>query len=528
LVLPGSHGLIFSATHVADRLVKPEWQIDKRLPKPGNSTGRFVVRPRRWIPGVRAPWVVSAAFSAVFILVLALLYSKSSGPPLEVPVPSDLAKLEPQLRAYLTKEIDWVRATPNDPNRQATLGIVYAANSLWPEARIAFQNSAKLKPGEPLARLYASIATQEIGDLDTALSMLRKVTTQFPDFPQGYYHFGEALLRAGMIEEAGPAFQRLIVLAPRQWHGYAGLGDVKLRQGNYAEAAKLLAKAVESSSDAKRPHYLLGLAYRGLGRLEDAKLELALGVSQGDSPMDDAWSVTAPKHGRLLQDQMDAANEYGQKGRPDKAVEILSEALVYQPENLTLVNALAIACNRSGQPDKARQLLLKVIEKDNRFLPAYITISYSYADLRLNEEALRYAARAIELGPNLAQSYLAKANALLAAEHDVEALSALESAYRCDPQNAEIQLEMGNVCLWNLQRAGEATEHYRKAIELNPALTPAYVRLADLCLRLGQAREAAAAIEILRKLSPKAPELVELEVALRKFGQSGNSPWPAK
>ena len=508
--------------------MKPEWQIDKKPPQAGNSAGRIVVRPRRWIPGVRASCVVLATLSAVLILVLALLYAKSSGPPLAVPVPNDLAQLEAQVRAYLTKEIDWVRAAPNDPNRQATLGIVYAANSLWPEARIAFQNAAKLKPGEPLARLYAAIATQEMGDLDGALSTFRKVTTQFPDFPQGYYHLGEALLRAGMIEEAEPAFQRLTVLAPRQWHGYAGLGDVKLRQGNYAEAVKLLAKAVESSSDAKKPHYLLGLAYRGLGRLEDAKLELALGVSQGASPMDDAWSLTAPKHSKLIQDQMDAAIEYGQKGRPDMAVEILSEALVYQPENLTLVNALAIACNRSGQPDKARLLLLKVIEKDNRFLPAYITISHSCADLRLNEEALRYAARAIELGPNLAQSYLAKANALLAAEHDVEALSDLESAFRCDPQNAEIQLEMGNVCLWNLQRAGEATEHYRKAIELNPALTPAYVRLANLCLRLGQAREAAEAIGTLRKLSPKAPELVELEVALRKFGQSGNSPWPAK
>jgi len=118
--------------------VKPEWHIDKKPPKP--AAGRIVVRPRRWMPGVRASCVVLATLSAVLILVLVLLYSKSSGPPLEVPVPNDLAKLEAQVRAYLSKEIDWVRAAPNDPNRQATLGIVYAANALWPEARNAFQN----------------------------------------------------------------------------------------------------------------------------------------------------------------------------------------------------------------------------------------------------------------------------------------------------------------------------------------------------------------------------------------------------
>src|SRR5439155_6632728 len=141
--------------------------------------------------------------------------------------------------------------------------------------------------------------------------------------------------------------------------------------------------------------------------------------------------------------------------QPGMAVEILSEPLAYQPRNLTLANAMAIAYNRSGQPDKGRQLLLKGLEKNDRYLPAYITISYSCADLGLNDESLSYAERAIQLGPNLAQSYLAKANALLAAQHDSEALSALGAAFRCDPRNAEIQIEMGDVCLLNLKRSEE-------------------------------------------------------------------------
>jgi len=162
------------------------------------------------------------------------------------------------------------------------------------------------------------------------------------------------------------------------------------------------------------------------------------------------------------------------------------------------------------------------MEKNNRYLPAYVTISHSCAALGLNEESLSYAERAIELGPKLAQSHLAKANALLAAEHDVEALSALESAYLCDPENAETQIEMGDVCSLNLPRKEEALEHYKKAIELNPALAPAYMRLANLCIGLGRTKQAAAAIETLRKLSPKAPELIELEAQLQKFEQHEN------
>ena len=472
--------------------------------------------------GAKALLAFTAA-SCLTLMIFILLHSKSGRPRLEIQTPKDLAELEPQLRAYLAMKIEWARAAPDDAQRQAMLGVVYAANSLWQEARIAFQNSAKLNPNEPLAHLYVAIATQEIGDLPEALKLFKEVTVRFPDFPQGYYRLGEASLRAGVPDEAGTAFQRLIKLAPQEWRGYAGLGDVRLRQGNHAEAATLLGKAIQIGSDVRRAHYLLGLAYRGLGRLDDAKLELAIGIGQTDYPMEDAWSVMAPQHMKVLPDQLEMANEYSRRGQPRKAVEILSEAYAYQPENLSLANALAIAYNRSGQPEKARGLLLKAMGKNNRYLPAYITISHSCADLGLNEESLSYAERAIELGPKLAQSHLAKANALLAAEHDIEALAALGAAYRCDPENADIQAEMGDVCSFNLQRKEEALEHYQKAIELNPATTPVYVRLANLCLELGHTKQATTALKALRKLSPKEPELVELESQLHKLEQHENS-----
>jgi len=52
-------------------------------------------------------------------------------PAVDVPVPADLEKLDPQLRDYLMLQLKWVQQKPLDPTRQATLGIVYAANLLW-------------------------------------------------------------------------------------------------------------------------------------------------------------------------------------------------------------------------------------------------------------------------------------------------------------------------------------------------------------------------------------------------------------
>src|SRR5438552_14140967 len=183
-----------------------------------------------------------------------------------VPVPRDLAQLDPQLKEYLRTKIHWVQEKPRDANRQATLGIAYAANGLWEQARESFRNAERLDPRQPLAPMYVAIATQELGELNEAIRFFRELTVRFPVFAPGYYRLGDASLRAGEVQQAEAAFRRLIALAPGEWRGYAGLGDAKLRGGDYAAAAEELEKAVQLAPDERIARHLLGLAYRGLGR----------------------------------------------------------------------------------------------------------------------------------------------------------------------------------------------------------------------------------------------------------------------
>src|SRR5438552_11248948 len=89
------------------------------------SNARY--QPNNW-RGLRYAVVALVALATA----LAVLRLKSPPlPPIVVPVPSDLEKIEPQLRAYLKDRIEWTREAPRDLHRQATLGIIYAANALW-------------------------------------------------------------------------------------------------------------------------------------------------------------------------------------------------------------------------------------------------------------------------------------------------------------------------------------------------------------------------------------------------------------
>ncbi len=454
---------------------------------------------------------------AATVLGVWRFYSKRSESQVSIPVPADLDRLDPQLRAYLREKLNWAREKPRDANRQAILGLVYAANSLWQPAREAFRNAARLDAAQPLAQMYIAVATQELGDLVGAIKLYRELTLRFRDFAPGYYRLGDALLRAGEVAEAESAFGRLVTLAPQEWRGYAGLGEIKLRRGEYAEAAKQLEHAIRLAPDEKIAHHLLGLAYRGLGRTEDAAIELSRGLNAEHYPMPDAWSATAPQHMKLLPDLFDMARQNTAAGQPAKAVEILEGALTFHPGDIGVMNHLAAAYDQSGQPQKGRDLLLEVIQKDNRNLPAYVALSYNCTALGVYDDAISYASRAVELATNNAQAHLAKANALLAAERDSEALAALESAFLCDPKNADIQMTMGDVCLQNLDRPNEAMNHYQSAVELDPALVSGYVRIAQLNIEQGEYNQAHAAIQTIQRIAPGNPALAVLEDRLSKL-----------
>jgi tetratricopeptide (TPR) repeat protein len=161
--------------------------------------------------------------------------------------------------------------------------------------------------------------------------------------------------------------------------------------------------------------------------------------------------------------------------------------------------------------------LLTLLKSDARYLPAYITFSFTSQLLGSNEDALAYAERAIELSPNTAQARVAKANALLAMERDAEAVAALETAFGCDPKNAEIQIELGDVKWRNLNRPAEAFDHYKRAAQLNRVLLKAHLRMAELALDRADTNEAAAAVTMIRRLAPAEPSLAALESSLQKL-----------
>lgn len=443
------------------------------------------------------------ALAVVLAIAGVVGYLHFSRPAVPVSTPANPANLDPLLRQYVDERVAWVRESPRDPMRHATLGLVFAANGLWSEARLAFENAAQLDPRQPLAWLYLAICHQELGQPDRAIALLRDVTGRFPEFAPGFYRLGDYALRLGALDEAERAFTRLTELAEAEWRGFSGLGEIKLRRGHPEAAVPFLEKALLIDPLAKPVHALLGQAYQQLGRSEEAQRELALGLNASHYPMPDPWSEQARQHMRLPFDLIEMAQGHLRSGAPAQAVHILEKAVLFHPDNPGMLVTLANACTLAGEPEKARPLLDRLLQADPSSAPAYVALSGCDLAVGEVERALSNANRAISVGSTQPEPYLAKANALLNLNRDPEAVTALEMAHRCDSNNAQILLDLGDVRLRNLGQVTEALADYRKAAAADPLFVPAHLRVAEISMQLGDRASAMASLEAARKLAPK-------------------------
>ena len=140
-----------------------------------------------------------------------------------------------------------------------------------------------------------------------------------------------ALLEAGHLDEAAVAFQRARDLKPSAPVPMVGLADVKLRQHDHAGAASLLQRAIEIDPDYKAAHYLLGLAYRGLGQSQEAARELARGLDAPPRFMPDPFSKQVRQYMIYPAGRTERAVELAAAGQTAEAAEaaaLLEKGLV--------------------------------------------------------------------------------------------------------------------------------------------------------------------------------------------------------
>ncbi|MBS0431396.1 MAG: tetratricopeptide repeat protein, partial [Proteobacteria bacterium] len=193
-----------------------------------------LLRAGRRAGRARAPFVLALAL--VFALPLAAigLYVLFGAPQALQPRPAnavDLAQATDELRARL-------QSSPDHPEGWVLLAQAYASMGRLNDARDAFGQALKLKPGDPdLMVAYVEADAQARTDHridDESRKLLERALTLQPDHQRGLWLLGISDYQLGRFGEAASHWQRLLALLPP---------DSKLASAVSAQIAMAMAQA---------------------------------------------------------------------------------------------------------------------------------------------------------------------------------------------------------------------------------------------------------------------------------------------
>jgi tetratricopeptide (TPR) repeat protein len=207
---------------------------------------------------------------------------------------------------FLERVRQW---TPNaNADANYVLGLCYLNSQRFDDARLAFANQFAVSPNSGPAYLLLGKMLMQANLPEAAAEAAKKALALTPKLPFAHLLLGEFYLFKSDTEQALREFEQEREINPANPTVYDRLGDVYTRSGQYQQAQEALAKAISLDTSSTGPfiqmgkvllrrndpqtsllylqhaekmdpgnyitHTLLGQAYRGLGRGEEAKKEI--------------------------------------------------------------------------------------------------------------------------------------------------------------------------------------------------------------------------------------------------------------
>ena len=271
-------------------------------------------------------------------------------------------------------------------------------------------------------------------DYRSELALWRDSATKFPGNARAHNNLGQALFRAGQIDQAIRHYQRAIELRP-----------------SYPE-----------------PHYNLGVAFAQRGDLAQA-----LAAYEGAL--------------RLEPDYPEAHNNIGnallRAGRAGEGMRHYAEAIARRPGFAEAHNNLGHALLEGGRAGEALPHLERAARLQPGYAEAHYNLGNALAELGRMPEALERYRAAIAAKADYAEAHVNAGNALLALERPNEAAAHYEKALALDPRQADAHNNLGTVYL-HTGRVAEAAAAFQRALALRPDFDAARQNLAEARARL--------------------------------------------
>jgi tetratricopeptide (TPR) repeat protein len=133
-------------------------------------------------------------------------------------------------------------------------------------------------------------------------------------------------------------------------------------------------------------------------------------------------------------------------GESEKALEAFEKVLNVDPGQIELASRVAFLLTRDGDYPTAIDILKDAIKAQPKEAAPYLQLAYIYAKyLKKNDQALKYATRAVELAPQNIEAYQRLCEVELAAGNRQKAMETLDRAANVDSKEAAFWVQLGKL-----------------------------------------------------------------------------------
>jgi len=391
-----------------------------------------------------------------------------------IPHPT-LDTLEPAVAEQLRRaqrELDQAISTPairsgDLAESYGMLARLYQTYEFFDAAEAAYASALRLVPKDVRWLHLLGYLYQQTGRLEEAAERFVAARRASPNNQAAVVRLGEVYLGLNRLREAREQFQSVESIFPAL--ARQGLGEVALREGRFRDAIAEFQAALDRVPDATSIHYLLAMAYRGLGRLDDARSHLekrgAGNIRIGDPIVDGLQALVTGERGLVIQGQR--AYEAGQLQSAADAFEKAIRAVPASAVARAGLREVASAWLRRGRQEDA----IEVLQRGRSAAPDDEDTLIGLSILLASKERYREAVTMLDeanrtfLDRPATMTTLAR---LLASSPDRslrdgrKAFDLAMSVYKADP--APAHAETVAMALAELSRCDEALEWMRRAI----------------------------------------------------------------
>lgn len=455
---------------------------------------------------------------------------------------------------------------PDNIKALTLAGGIYQQQNKLDQAMESFESVIARNPTDQNIYLLLGRLYWNKNDLDNAERVFGLMTRNIPDSYAAYYFYGKVLAAKGKLDAAEAAllkslelessleepraellkvykaqnqpskitkiYQSMLELNPDDYHAAFGLADhyrqidqvqmsmkllnqlgrrvqddnavistlfeIYLETKQYKEALWALEGMLQTVPQNSDLHYLAGIASDGLGRNDDALKHLA------KVRPDSKFYNNAVVHSALL---------YHDKGKMDRAINVIQKALANEPDNADYYLYLGSFYEELERYDDALKVLREGLQRDDQNTRLHFRLGVVYDKMGNKMESIAAIKSVLKLTPNDAEAlnYLGYTYADMGINLD-EAEILIQTALKIKPDDGYITDSLGWVYFKRGQYS-QALKWLNKAVQLIPDDPVILEHLGDVYLKMEYKEKALNFYQ--RSLKKKDKDRSDLEEKIR-------------